>query len=854
MEPRLEELIKSRKELIEVFSKSALSDGISSLLTDLYPENAHFIYELLQNAEDMNADEVHFSLSANGIDFDHNGTKRSFDIDDIDAITNIKQYKQKKDDPVESGKFGVGFKAVFAYTSTPEIHSGEYHFRIRDYCVPEFDNVEKAETIDREGVSWTKFRLPFNCPDRSSSDSFRELSDELRKLDESVMLFLQNIKKIVYKIGDGKKHIFTRTSDSEHIIKTTRTDPSDPEKHIESEWLFFSKPVLINDDHTKKKSFPVAAAFALKWSDEKKRNIVVPVRHPGRTFIYFPADRENSGLQFYINAPFASNAARNCINDCEENSILIQKISDLIFENLTEIREMGLLDENFIEVLPNKEDIENYSFISVYNKIIIAFMTYEIYPVGANQYKKAEDLITGPAEIFNLINTDDFFKITGKRKYWIQAPSDSRLKKFSQNLNIEEYDESILWSIFPDNIKNIINDKDDNWLKDFYCLCNKLYTKDYYKFSFSFSTPILTKIKMSDILLSETNEYHKPQDLYIGNPEDYSDTNNSLLIKRSLLDTNDIRYNEIIKFFREILGVRDYGQNIVIENKLKKYVKKKSIKAQDISSEYFSDLLTIAEYDKLEPIIKLSGYRLFLYDNGEELVFEKPDKLYLGKDYGYSDGQKLADNLSAPVLWHGYFDHCTDEQIELIISFAQKCGIKKGLSIINCSAEDNPEFESLLKSEKESDGSGTNIDYDIPDLESLLEKNNTDINLIIWKHLKNCFKKDYAYASYSPDKDSKVRTCDSRFIYTLRHQKWLPDKNGDLFRPDEIFEEDLDSRFEYSFIFPLLKSLQLYDKAKKEADEIEKLKEKAISLGYRLITEEEGKEFDEYKKKMLKYK
>jgi len=848
MDPKLEELIKNRKELIEVFSKSALADGIKSLLDDLYPDNANFIYELLQNAEEMEADEVRFSLSANGLDFDHNGTKRSFDIDDIDAVTNIKQYKQKKDDPVDSGKFGIGFKAVFAYTSTPEIHSGKYHFRITDYCIPEFDNVEKAETIDREGVPWTKFRLPFNSPERSSPDCFRELSDDLRSLDESVMLFLQNIKKIVYQIGDGKEHIFTRTSDSEHIIKTTRTDPSDPETSTESKWLYFSKPVLIDDEHSNKKSFPIAAAFALKWSDEKKKNIVVPVKYPGKTFIYFPASKENSGLKFYINAPFASNAARNCISDCEENSFLIQKISDLLFENLTEIREMGLLDENFIEVLPNKDDILNYNFISIYNKIILAFITYELYPTGANQYKKAEELITGPAEIFNLISSEDFYKITGKRKYWISAPADSRIKKFSENLNIEEYDESILWEIFPDKISEVFEDKDDNWLKDFYCLCKKLYTKDYYKFSFSFSTPILTKIKMSDILRSENNEFHKPQDLYIGNKEDYSEENNSLLIKQSLIDQNDIRYNEIIKFFREILGIRDYGQNIVIENKLKKFVKKKRIKADELDTNYFNDLLTIAEYDKLDPIIKLSEYRLFIYQDDEELIFEKPEKIYLGKDYGYSDGQKLAESLNAPVLWHGYFDFCTDEQIEKIIGFALKCGIKKGLSIVSRDARENPEYETLLKSDTTDNGTGINTDYDIPDLEDLLEKKNADINLIIWKLLKNCYSKEYASAVYSPDKDIMTRSCDSKFIFTLRHTKWIPDKNGELFRPDEIFEEDLDSRFEYSFIFPLLKSLQLYDKARKEADEIEKLREKAAKLGYRLITEDEGKAFDEYKK------
>lgn len=112
----LEQLIQNRNDLIEAHRKNNFTDGIHALLTDLYPDTAHFIYELLQNAEDMNATTVRFILESGGIDFEHNGTKRSFNIADIDAITNIGHNSQKKDDPTSIGKFGVGFKAVFAYT------------------------------------------------------------------------------------------------------------------------------------------------------------------------------------------------------------------------------------------------------------------------------------------------------------------------------------------------------------------------------------------------------------------------------------------------------------------------------------------------------------------------------------------------------------------------------------------------------------------------------------------------------------------------------------------------------------------------------------------------------------------
>ena len=123
----LKELRQKRMKWVEANRENNFEDGIKRLLTDLYPDNAHFIYELLQNAEDAQATEVRFTLQEDGVEFEHNGD-RLFTIGDVEAITSI-GITTKRDDPTNIGKFGVGFKAVFAYTSTPEVASGEFHFR-----------------------------------------------------------------------------------------------------------------------------------------------------------------------------------------------------------------------------------------------------------------------------------------------------------------------------------------------------------------------------------------------------------------------------------------------------------------------------------------------------------------------------------------------------------------------------------------------------------------------------------------------------------------------------------------------------------------------------------------------------
>ena len=90
------ELRTKRLKWIEANRENDFEDGIKNLLTELYPDNAHFIYELLQNAEDAEATKVTFTLGRDSLKFSHNG-KRQFTPKDIESITSIGQ-STKKDD------------------------------------------------------------------------------------------------------------------------------------------------------------------------------------------------------------------------------------------------------------------------------------------------------------------------------------------------------------------------------------------------------------------------------------------------------------------------------------------------------------------------------------------------------------------------------------------------------------------------------------------------------------------------------------------------------------------------------------------------------------------------------------
>ena len=56
-------------------------EGITQILTSQYSDAAHFIYELIQNADDAEADSITFILHSSYLAFIHNG-KRKFTISD----------------------------------------------------------------------------------------------------------------------------------------------------------------------------------------------------------------------------------------------------------------------------------------------------------------------------------------------------------------------------------------------------------------------------------------------------------------------------------------------------------------------------------------------------------------------------------------------------------------------------------------------------------------------------------------------------------------------------------------------------------------------------------------------------
>ena len=84
-------------------------------IIQLYTDKSHFVYELLQNAEDSEATQIKFVQYEDHLVVLHNG--KPFTESNLAGLCDIGK-SDKVDDLNQIGEFGVGFKSVYGICDT----------------------------------------------------------------------------------------------------------------------------------------------------------------------------------------------------------------------------------------------------------------------------------------------------------------------------------------------------------------------------------------------------------------------------------------------------------------------------------------------------------------------------------------------------------------------------------------------------------------------------------------------------------------------------------------------------------------------------------------------------------------
>jgi hypothetical protein len=370
----LQKLQQNRCGIVDKL-KDPAAEGVWESIIGKYSGKAHFLYEVLQNADDVDATWARFELYEDKLVFRHNGT-RLFTISnpeteredklqnrlgDINSITSI-GHSSKTDDGNKIGKFGMGFKAVFQYTMAPYIYDPDIAFKIEDYMVPillddDYPGRKKEETV---------FVFPFDREDITPKEAVEDISEKLESLVMPI-LFLHSLKEISYDCF-GSEGIFRK-----EILETKEFGETIATK------ILLTGPVTESQDMLwiftrKDNELDYSVGFFLN-ADGK----LLP-KSP-YAFCYFPT-LVTTNLNFLIQAPFLLTDSREGIKEKDKdnhNVRMVQLLADLAADSFLYLRDIGgagenrLVDDNIMDIIPYKRELfeqtGRISFMPFYDSI-----------------------------------------------------------------------------------------------------------------------------------------------------------------------------------------------------------------------------------------------------------------------------------------------------------------------------------------------------------------------------------------------------------------------------------------------------------------------------------------------------
>jgi hypothetical protein len=434
--------------------------AVLELLGQLYSERTHFIFELIQNAEDAGATDLAFALFADRLEVRHDG--RDFTVADVRAICGVGQ-GTKTDDLTQIGKFGIGFKAVYAYTDSPRIHSGAENFRIEKYVRP-----YPAEPLGQPAAD-TVFVFPFDRAEVLAAIAVEEISTALTNLDVEGLLFLRNIERIRTGGAAAASRVLERAS-SPRTRSGRRASLSSGHPHGrgDEEWLVWERSLdaLGHPDQR------VEIAFMARAAMGSSRLIA---RGTSPLVVFFPTQKETF-LGFVIQGPYRTTPARDNVPEHDEwNRALVRETATLLAEVLTDLRDEGLLTVEVLQALPL--DVAHFGpesmFRALYEQARATLEHEAIIPAADGSYGAVRQLkLASGAGLRDLLARDllgDLYGEDGATTFVSDAISEFQTPVLWRYLR----EDAGLEEVTPDAVvarltAGFLSDRTDDWIVSFY--------------------------------------------------------------------------------------------------------------------------------------------------------------------------------------------------------------------------------------------------------------------------------------------------------------------------------------------------------------------------------------------------
>ena len=834
----LQELNNERRQDVRTFQRHP---GIRRTVEDMYPDRAHFIYELLQNAEDVEATHASFELYGDRLVFRHDGNP--FTGEDVRGITTIgAEDEHYEDDRI--GRFGVGFKSVFAYSETPSIWSPTYSFQISDFVVPN-EIALRTEDLGEQ----TEFEFPFNNPQKDQDLAFAEIRDGLNQLAETTLLFLNNLESISWRIENAESGNVLRIEHSNDHIEVLKEIKGETTKSCH--FLKFSEPIRELTTQN------VTIAFKLDFLKENtqfdsNKPIATQLRitsmPQARVAIFFPAEKEISGLRFYLHAPFVPTVDRSSVKDTPANEPLFDQLSKLAAASLYKIRDHGLLTTDFLEVLPNNQDPllqdEQEHRPSLYEPIresIIEAMKKEpLTPTYDGSHAPARDLLQANVSLKKLLGEDELQHLEddirhivteydGNSPRWAVGANqkNTNTDRFLSSLNIRNFgiEEFVQLLAYRTSQQHIANDPDADflqwlttksleWHRQLYAMLN-----DSHRAGWELEQCVI--VRLGDGTYRTGAESFFPD-------EGIQDDQTLPRVEKAVYGDQQ---NNPSRAFLETIGVRVVDEAAQVEAILNQRYTEAEIPNEKT---HLRDLKRFIDLVENEPDKKMLFQNYYIF-KCEDDKWRKPSGVYLDEPFletglgAYYTAQEN-DNIKRFALDGQYQND--DDLARRIVTFAQAVGAQKELEIIKCTCTGHPK-EAYLKNAPGNRRSDTGCDRDhrIRGLENLLEINSLDLSKLVWRTMCD-LPEDYLRAKYRKNRQSVPHCHASTLVHILRDKAWVPQGDNSFVRPAEASHDSLPDGFAFDPGWGWIKAINFGAQIAKDSEEQRQKKVAAKELGF----------------------
>ena len=828
------ELSKDRAESAKVLKKRSII-GIWNSVVEKYSDQAHFIYELLQNADDAQAVNARFVLEHDRLIFAHDGA-RHFSVSnpanedkdseqgrlgDINSITSIANSTKTES---SIGKFGVGFKAVFQYTKTPRIYDPEFRFEIDDYIVPNLISDDIPERRQEE----TLFEFPFNHPDRDESAAYVDISKKLKNL-VFPLLFLSHLDNIEFTFG-GKSGNYRKT-----IEKTLTFGDTDAEKILlsrnDGDKSFRSRLWLFSRTYDGEHRYSVGY-----FLDDKGH--LTPIKRPA--FCFFTT-KEATGLRFMIHAPFQLTDSREGIRaGVKHNERMIDLLASLSADALSYLREIGqkesarLIDDGIVNIIPvdpetfsDPDDKDRISFLPFYTAIKKKLEEDELLPAKGG-YVSSENAYWAQYPVFTeLFSNEQLGDIVGNSSAKWVFPTISRDKASSNRPLISYIDSIIKTSLNEESIimgrsysdiyaatfgqnrdlvkvkgitAKFIEKQPVTWLHQFYKWMSETSRRKGYS-------------KRIPIFLDQDGHaaaaYDRKDNLILFLPVPGTDMSGYRVVSQKLLD------NKETKEFLLDLGVKQPSLRDQIYNTiLPQYEKGGEIDTDSHFRLFFAYFLKCPNDEVDDFIESIKDLEFLTYRTKEDDQTHRgaADSMYLADDDLRSYFETKPDTRFIEI--DDYRKLTGNRKEDQLLDFLERLGVQKVPVFKDVKIKDQWSRHDLPRPNytQYREYSETIIDGCKEIIENIIRNSDKEKSVLLWKVLVKIIQTklsdDYYSEHYNPLDNKLMGIC--RYFYRTAHldifvssdavllktAKWLVAKDGSFVSASEIWLSDLPDAYD----------------------------------------------------------